>query len=316
MLSNIISKLGGLFSPRFAVSYLAPASVAGGVLATVGAVELGGKHVVDVWKGLSASASVTGGLVVVAVLVVLAYLLQAVTTSVMQVWEGRYLPEWLARRWRAAQKRIALRLAAEMQDSGRRAPHPKRYFGFPHDPGRLRPTRLGNALAAAEEYPSATYGLDGVLWWPRLLAVLPETLLDQLDDANAPLVGLINLATVLVVVSFGSSALLWIAPIPWPLVWLPPVIGLPLAWVCYRGAVGHAVNLGTLIRVAFDLHRLDILRGMSIRVPEDYEVEHALWKQLNGWMGTYAPPGLASSTAVEWMRPPFSYAPEESDDDD
>lgn len=313
MLSNMVSKLGGLFGPRFAVSYLAPASVAGGALAIVGAVEMGVGRAVDAWNEMQASSSITAGVVVIVALVMSAYLLQSVTTPVLQLWEGRYLPVWLSRRWRAAQGRTAARLAEEAEKTDRRAPHPRRYFGFPHDPGRLRPTRLGNALAAAEEYPLEAYGLDGLLWWPRLLAVLPEDLRDRLDDANAPMVGFINLATVLLFIMPASTAILLSASVPWLPFWLPLVVGLPLAWLCYRVAVSHAVNFGTLVRVAFDLHRLDILRRMSIRVPENYEVERALWKQLNGWVGAFASPGLACPTAVEWMRPPFAYAPEKSD---
>ncbi len=308
MLPNLAGKLGNLFSPRFAVSYLAPALVAGGAAATVGAMEIGVEHAINAWKRMQASSSITAGLGVVLALVLFAYLLQAVTAPVLQLWEGRYLPGWLARRWCAAQTRSAARLAGEMDDPDRRAPHPQRYFGFPHNPRRLRPTRLGNAIAAAEEHPYEAYGLDGVLWWPRLLAVLPNSLRDQLDDAKAPLVGLINLATLLVVVTLGASVVLAFATVAWLPFWLPPVLGLPVAWLCYRGAVGQAVGFGMLIRVAFDLHRLDILRGMSIRLPENYEVERALWKQLNGWMGRFTPPGVACATEAEWLRAPFTYA--------
>lgn len=310
MLSSVRSKLSSLLDARFAISYLAPAAIATVLAVVLTIVERGVRQVMAAWQGLKASTTVSGGLAAVIVLVVLAYLLQAVTTPLLQFWEGRYLPGWLTRRWRAAEAKRAARIAGEMERLDLKAPHPPRYFGFPRDPQRLRPTRLGNALAAAEEYPLEVYGLDGVLWWPRLLVVLPDSFHRQIDDAMAPLVGLLNLGMVLVIGAFVASIALLFDGISWMPFWLPALVGLPAAWLCYRAAVGYAVGLGSLIRVAFDFHRLDILRKMSIRVPESYEVERTLWKNLNAWVHTFVPPGSATGPSdPEWMRPPFEYAP-------
>ena len=312
-MSSLVSKLSSLFDARFAVGYLAPASVAAGALALIVAAEHGFLKVVAAWKALKAAPTVSGGITIAIALLVLAYLLQSVTTPMLQLWEGHYLPEWLARRWRASHRRAADRLAAEMELLDKKVAHPVRYFGYPRDAKRFRPTRLGNALAAAEEYASQTYGIDGILWWPRLKVVLPTEFRRQLDDGLVPIVGLLNLGTVLLVSLLGAGVVLLLSGETW--FWLPPVIGSIAAWACYRGAVGHAVNYGTLVRVAFDFHRMDILKRMSIRIPESYEVERALWGRLNRWIHTFTPPDEGSGPEdPEWMRKPFAYAAVDSDD--
>ena len=52
----------------------------------------------------------------------------------------------------------------------------------PADPAWLLPTRLGNALRAAETRAGEPYGLDAVVAWPRLYPLLPDGVRALVDD--------------------------------------------------------------------------------------------------------------------------------------
>ena len=90
---------------------------------------------------------------------------------------------------------------------------------------------------------------------------------------------LLNLSIV-----FGALAILgalaailssqWLVAILW-------VIGtLVLSRLAYRAAVSQAAEVGSIIRVAFDLYRYDILDQLGRPHPETLAAERALWLSL------------------------------------
>ena len=65
----------------------------------------------------------------------------------------------------------------------------REYLAFaPAELGPVVPTRLGNALRAAESYPGSDegWGLDAVFWWPRPCLLLPDRARNQVDEAWLP----------------------------------------------------------------------------------------------------------------------------------
>jgi hypothetical protein len=76
------------------------------------------------------------------------------------------------------------------------------------------PTRLGNALRAAESYPGddERWGLDAVFWWPRLYLILPDSARDQVDEARTSMDQLVLLSVLwaafaAVAIGFGIAGL-------------------------------------------------------------------------------------------------------------
>ncbi|MFI9115193.1 hypothetical protein [Streptomyces venezuelae] len=144
----------------------------------------------------------------------------------------------------------------------------------------VRPTRLGNILKAAELYPGLRYGIDAVLVWPRLFQVLPGGLAGALSTARAELSALLARAVLscafavlgagCVALRHGSTVLLLTC------LWG----GVLSAWASYRGALNAAAVYGQHVRVAFDLHRMDLLEALGEERPGDPDAERDRWKRI------------------------------------
>jgi hypothetical protein len=184
-----------------------------------------------------------------------------------------------------------------------------RYLKYPRDLDHLKPTRLGNVLAAAEEYSSQICNLDGVSWWPRLAPLLPELFRAQVDTALTPMLAVLNLSMILTLVAIPGGIL--VLPFNRPL-WLIPVIslsGLLLAWIFYSAAVSQAIDYGKVIRVGFDHYRYQILKQMHLPIPDNLTQERLLWTALNKWIYQYTPPweGVPAGVDVAQLTQPFYY---------
>jgi hypothetical protein len=144
----------------------------------------------------------------------------------------------------------------------------------------IMPTRLGNALRAAEDRAGRRYGLDTVVAWPRLYPLLSERVRDLVDDQRAQLDIAARFTVTLLVAAVVSLALLvthgwWLAV---------PAVGLALAWLSYRGACTAGIAYGESIETAFDLHRLDLRRALQLPLPQSLEQERALNDELTRFL--------------------------------
>jgi hypothetical protein len=176
---------------------------------------------------------------------------------------------------------------------------------FPLDDAAMRPTLLGNALTTAGEHPKLAYALEGLLWWPRLVPILPAAFLTLVSDAQAPLMALLNLNLVFTALAFGGLLTFGLAGGQWIAAIVTLVGGVVLARLCYRAAVSQAAELAGLLSVGFDLYRHELLRQMDLKIPKDLGAERELWPQL-----TLARLGLPHSAPL----PPFSRQAPENDD--
>lgn len=135
---------------------------------------------------------------------------------------------------------------------------------FPADETALLPTRLGNVMRSGETRAGAAYGLEAVVVWPRLYPVLGEAVRAVVDDRRDQLDLSARFCAVFVTGAIVSFGLL----VPHG-VWLAVPAGcLVLAWLAYRGTVTAALAYGEALRMAFDLHRFDLLNALHLPLPQ------------------------------------------------
>ncbi|MGW7540138.1 hypothetical protein ACWGKQ_03300 [Streptomyces sp. NPDC054770] len=225
------------------------------------------------------------GLVAVVVVAVLLTPLQAGTTRLL---EGD-LPRPLAAAGRAWQRRLrARRLVvlgqlldgagdpdhAAVQRAGRLGDRLRRRY--PAEPTELRPTALGNTLAAMEDSAGSQYGYDAVVAWPRLYPVLDPATRVLVDDRRTALDACARLCTAFAVAAVVSAGLL-ADDGPWLTLALAPS---GLAWLSYVSAVRSAEAYAVAVEVAFDLNRFALYDALRLPQPENATAERELNRRL------------------------------------
>ncbi|MFF4505001.1 hypothetical protein [Streptomyces sp. NPDC001401] len=139
----------------------------------------------------------------------------------------------------------------------------------------VRPTALGNALAAAEDTAGRAFGYDAVVAWPRLYPLLGEQTRAVVDDRRDTVDGAARMAVTTAATALVAAVVL--ARTGW---WLAlELVPLVVSWVACRGAVQAALAYGESLHVAFDLHRFALLQALGTKVPDDpaKERELAAW---------------------------------------
>ena len=343
MLGSFLDKLGGFFDRRFIFAYIIPTLTLLLLLITVLQTLFGPQATLNWWAHLDGQEKIilTSGVLLVTILV--ASIFEMITTPVVRLYEGYWNEGFLTRLAIARQQKIKNKytriakkkelgtkmeeLIAKRQASiddeqqklideqiasidiqktleDRRA-YNASYYIFPLDDDLLKPTSLGNVLAAAEEYSFQVYRLDSVIWWPRLATLLPETFRTQVDIALTPMLTVLNLTSIFILGALVEGYLL-LSQHHWFLCGFSILSGLLLARVCYTAAINQAVVYGRFVRVAFDLYRHDILKQMHIPVPDNLVGERILWDLLTEWHYFYRPPWEASNDKPE-LDDPFYY---------
>jgi hypothetical protein len=161
---------------------------------------------------------------------------------------------------------------------------------FPRPEHLLRPTALGNILAAMEDTAGRAYGLDAVTAWPRLYPVLGEQFKSLVDDRRDALDSAVRMSATMTATAVVSVILLlgsgW-----WTLLALLPA---GMAALAYNGAVQSALAYAETVQVAFDLHRADLLTALRMELPAQQQNEYSLNQQwCDLWrQGIPLPPAL------------------------
>lgn len=279
MLGTFLEKLNIFFDRRFMIAYWSPIFIGLGLMVGLIGSLIGFSTALAWWDKRNGTEQILLGVSVLLVITVLAYLLETLSIPLLRLYEG-YWPKGRLTSW-----------AWTLQETRKKkSSDPIRYHNFPRDSNRMKPTRLGNMLASAEEYPHQLYQLDAVLWWPRLVALMPEIFRTQVDTALTPMLAMLNLSMILILLALGGGIAVIVIHWLWWVFLVTVLGGLLLAWVCYRAAISQAGDYCVAVQVAFDLYRYDVLKQMHIPLPDNLFEERLLWDLLNKWLYTYAPP--------------------------
>jgi hypothetical protein len=168
-------------------------------------------------------------------------------------WPGHF-GSWLGERRAARHERARAGLGADVR-SGSPDVYEKLYLRYPLPGEAVLPTRLGNLLRSAEDYPRTRYGIDAVLVWPRLFPLLPASFTAgfassraRLDTALAGTALSLVFAVTAPVCTVVAGGSLWLAAVCL-------LAGVLSGLTGYRAALTTALAHGQHIRVAFDLYR-------------------------------------------------------------
>jgi hypothetical protein len=139
----------------------------------------------------------------------------------------------------------------------------------------LLPTSFGNAVRAFEVYPRVMYGLDDISGWNRLVAVIPEGFLSQIDSAksvvdfwlNVIVLSFIFCIEYVVLVIHGQQLVA---------IWMP-LAAVIVAWFAYSRSKAAVINWGDLVKASFDVFLPKLLEAMQLAQPADKSQEREIW---------------------------------------
>lgn len=179
---------------------------------------------------------------------------------------------------------------------------------FPRYRKDIMPTRLGNILKAAEMYSLDRFKIDSVTFWPDLVHVIEPGYSLRIAETRNQLAFVIN--TCLLAIAFGllswaAAGYQWVLrillennildPLYFIHVDLPAyvyeqrviiyaVVGLAallIAGAFYRASLVSVAEFGNMIRSAYNLFRLDLLKALRYPLPRDSDSERDLWTAIS-----------------------------------
>ena len=212
---TLFDKVTGLFDSRFILALLLPVFALAAGIGALAATMIGWHQTLAWWTGLDAARQVALGVAAAAAIVMLAVIAGTQVVAMTRVLEGYWRrtlgrPHTLGLLGRHRERNAAAEAGRGYVRPGLSAESPRVSLLLP---AQVLPTRLGNALRAAESYPGdeQRWGLDAVFWWPRLYLILPDSARGQVDDARASvdqLVVLTILSAAFAAVALGLSCAL------------------------------------------------------------------------------------------------------------
>ncbi|MCW6004796.1 hypothetical protein K1W54_09380 [Micromonospora sp. CPCC 205371] len=306
MLTSMLQETTAVLDRRFAVTAFLPSTLLVGLLGVVAAVSwLGRRDAADAWNEMD---NLSRGLLAVGVILagmLLATLAVRNATGLIRLYEGYWSSAPGRRLARLGSNHHRQRLAALADSAGSDpAAYRRIHLGYPlpTQPELVMPTTLGNILRNAELHPRDRYGIDAVLVWPRLYALLPDRMASLVAAARADLDSLLVTSALALAFAVAAGGNVLAAHGPAWLFATCTAAGLAVSWAGYRSAIRAAVVYGQHVKVAFDVYRNDLLQQIGLPIPEDGAAELRCWERL-GLLWYRNVPGAAEESPLPAPQP-------------
>ncbi|GIH18812.1 hypothetical protein [Rugosimonospora africana] len=141
--------------------------------------------------------------------------------------------------------------------------------GYPNDPGRVLPTRLGNVLRHYEGLAGAAYGIESISSAPRIAMVAEERELNYLENQRIQLELAVRASFLSLVACAATVILMWRHG-SWMLLAIVPYT---VAYLSYRGAIVIAHEYGAALATLIDLNRFKLYDRLHLPPPRNLAEE-------------------------------------------
>jgi hypothetical protein len=145
------------------------------------------------------------------------------------------------------------------------------------------PTKLGNVIAAFEDYPRTRYGMDSIALWPRLVPILKNTnYMEFVAQEKSVFDFLLN---AWVIVAALGTELTYFYLFKGRILLAAIVFGAAFlsCVTIYQGMTVAARQWGTTVRVAFDLYRHDLHQRLGVCSANSFPEEYRRWQQVSSF---------------------------------
>jgi hypothetical protein len=142
---------------------------------------------------------------------------------------------------------------------------------FPRSPNDVMPTRLGNALKAAEIQAGYQFQLDAVGVVPYIALVADAEHTTYLDDRRIGLDLAVRVCMLGILASAVATLFLWGRGYHLLVALAPLLVGL----AAYHGSLGLAREYGVAMAALIALNRLKLYRALGLGLPQNLDIERA-----------------------------------------
>ena len=316
-MQSMLASIGGQFSKPFLIGMMLPALIFSAI------VDLSLNPTESFLLPPEGVLSLQG-LTVFIGLVTLALLLYLFNIPIYRLlegytWASTKIGRWCTVRHQAALRGLQLRTSALVFFGEREQDDPQRATAaeigdelldfsheYPFAEEYVLPTRLGNVMRHHELYALEQYGMDTIVLWPRLLAVLEQDYAEAIQDARTHLDFAVNTAfLMLLVAALQLPMALMTSTYPLTQAFIVGVTSLLVGYALYLSAIDNARGWGELIKGVSDLYRWKLLERLGLRQrPGTLAEEREIWLNVTRQLEYGDKPGTDGSPT-----PRFEYAP-------